>query len=363
MEQDKKSITRRKFLQVGGSLALGAVFMGVMGRSVWKMLTSPADIFYDAKETIRTKDAIERAQFVSPFRRTFGFLAPDEIVALELLGEQIVVATPNNIYVYGLDGSLKENFSVRSDVRDMAVYENRLYLLFPSRIEVYDAQGSPLQQWEACSDDADYCSLTVFAGGVFVTDASAKNICQYHLDGTLARFIKSPNGFVVPSYSFGITNLDNQVFCSNPGRHLVEKYSADGEYMGSFGKSGAGAGEFSGCCNPVQITTTAAGERIRVGGLSPGLLLTSEKGLPRISCYTPDGTFRSILLDDKALGGGHAAYDVRVMGDKLIVTGGRKVSVFQYDDRRSAQGRMGDGTSGMTLCGACTVDCPMKVLS
>lgn len=335
-------MTRRRFLQVGGSLALGAVFMGIMGRSVWKMLTNPADIFYDAKGTKRTKDALERAQFVSPYRRTFGFMTPDEIVALELMNNQIVVATPNYIYIYGIDGNLKENISVRSDVRDMAVYDGRLYLLFPSRIEVYSGFSDIHEETiiEACSDDADYCSITVFEGGIFVTDASAKNICQYHLDGSLARFIKSPNGFVVPSYSFGITNMDGRVFCSNPGRHLVEQYTAEGEYVGSFGKSGAGAGEFSGCCNPVQITTTAAGE-----------LLTSEKGLPRISCYGADGTFRSILLDDKALGGGHAAYDVRVMDDKLIVTGGKKVSVFQYDDRRSAQ----------TLCGACTVDCPIKV--
>lgn len=331
---------RRRFLQVGGSLTLGAVFVGVMGRSLWKMLTNPADIFYDAKDTKRTKDAVTRAQFVSPYRRTFGFVAPDDITSLELMDDQIVVATPNNIYMYGLDGSLSTNFSVRSDLRDLAVYDNRLYLLFPARIEVYDRQGNMVKQWEACSDDADYCQLTVFKGGVFVTDASAKNICQYHLDGTLARYIKSPNGFVVPSYSFGITNMDGRVFCSNPGRHLVEQYTADGEYIGSFGKSGAGAGEFSGCCNPVQITTTAAGE-----------LLTSEKGLPRISCYGADGTFRSILLDDKALGGGHAAYDMRVLGDKLIVTGGNKISVFQYDDRRSAQ----------TLCGSCTIDCPMKV--
>ena len=333
---------RRNFLKVGGSLALGAAFVGVMGRSAWKMLTNPADIFYDVKDTKRTKDALEQAQFVSPYRRTFGFTAPDEIVALELMDEQVVVAVPNNIYMYGLDGSLKGNFSVRSDVRDVAVYDGRLYLLFPSRIEVYDSKGEPVQEWEACSDDADYCSMTVFKGGVFVTDASAKNICQYHIDGTLARFIKSPNGFIVPSYSFGITNMDGNVFCSNPGRHLVEQYTADGEYVGSFGKSGAGVGEFSGCCNPVQITTTTGGE-----------LLTSEKGVPRISCYSSDGTFRSVLLDEKALGGGHAAYDVRVLGDKLIVTGGNKVSVFQYDDHRSAQ----------TLCGTCTVDCPMKVMS
>lgn len=338
-------MNRRKFLQVSGSLALGAVFAGVMGRSLWKMLTNPGDLFYDARETKRTKDALARAQFVSPYRRTFGFVAPDEILALELIGNQIVVATKNNIYLYAPDGTLTENFSVRSDVRDLAVYKSQLYLLFPDRIEVYgeDAINGNFEcekVVEACSDNADYCSLTVFAGGIFVTDASAKNICQYHLDGTLARFISSPDGFVVPSYSFGITNLNDYVFCSNPGRHRVEQYTADGEYVGAFGKSGAGAGEFSGCCNPVQITTTSAGE-----------LLTSEKGLPRISCYGSDGTFRSILLDDKALGGGHAAYDVRVMGEKIIVTGGNKVSVFQYDDRQSAQ----------TLCGSCTVDCPMKV--
>lgn len=333
-------MNRRKFLQVGGSLALGAAFVEVMGRGLWKMLTNPADLFYDAKQTKRNNDAVERARYVSPFRRTFGFVSPDDILALELMGDNIVVATPNNINMYALDGTLSENFSVRSDVRDMAVYDGQLYLLFPTRIEVYDRQGNGIREWEACSDDADYCQLTVFEGGIFVTDASAKNICQYNLDGTLARFIKSPNGFVVPSYSFGITNMDGAVYCSNPGRHLVEKYTADGEYAGSFGKSGSGAGEFSGCCNPVQITSTRNGE-----------IITSEKGLPRVSCYAADGTFRSILLDDKALGGGHAAYDVRILDDKLIVTGGRKVSVFQYDSHSKAT----------TLCGSCTADCPMKV--
>ena len=320
----------------------GAAFVGVMGRSLWKMLTNPGDLFYDAKEVKRAKDALERAQFVSPYRRTFGFMAPDEISAFELMDSQIVVATPNNIYKYDLAGNLVANFSVRSDVRDIAVYDNKLYLLFPSRIEVYDKDDVMSQEWEACNDDADYCSMTVCKGGVFVTDANAKNICQYYLDGTLARFIKSPNGFIVPSYSFGITNMSDYVYCSNPGRHLVEQYTTDGEYVASFGKAGVGAGEFSGCCNPVQITTTEAGE-----------LLTSEKGIPRISCYGSDGTFRSVLLDDKALGGGHVAYDIRVLGDKLIVTGGKKVSVFQYDERRSAQ----------TLCGSCEVDCPMKVIS
>ena len=342
MEKEQNNMSRRRFLQVGGSIMLGAAFVGVMGRSLWKMLTNPADIFYDGKEAKRMKDELERVQFVSPYRRTFGFVVPDEITALELIGDQIVVGTANNIYRYGIDGELQGNFSVRSGLRDVAVYNDKFYLLFPSRIEVYDKQGEAIQEWEACSDDADYCQLTVLKEGIFVTDAAAKNICQYKLDGTLARFIKSPNGFVVPSYSFGITNINGHVFCSNPGRHIVEQYTVNGEYVASFGKSGMGAGEFSGCCNPVQIIATEKGE-----------LLTSEKGLPRISCYGSDGTFHSILLDDKALGGGHSAYDMRILGDKLIVAGGNKISVFQYDVRRSAQ----------TLCGSCTIECPMKVVS
>lgn len=342
MEKEQNNMSRRRFLQVGGSIMLGAAFAGVMGRSLWKMLTNPADIFYDGKEAKRMKDELERVQFVSPYRRTFGFVVPDEITALELIGDQIVVGTSNNIYRYGINGELQGNFSVRSGLRDVAVYNDKLYLLFPSRIEVYDRQGEAIQEWEACSDDADYCQLTVLKEGVFVTDAAAKNICQYKLDGTLARFIKSPNGFVVPSYSFGITNINGHVFCSNPGRHIVEQYTTNGEYVASFGKSGIGAGEFSGCCNPVQIIATEKGE-----------LLTSEKGLPRISCYGNDGTFHSILLDDKALGGGHSAYDMRMLGDKLIVSGGNKISVFQYDARRSAQ----------TLCGTCTIECPLKVVS
>lgn len=343
MEDNSNKMTRRRFLQVGGSLALGTAFVAVVGRSLWKMLTNPADLFHEAAPMVGGKSAAGGSpSFVSPYRRTFAFEVPDDIVALEMLDDHIAVATTNNIHLYGLDGTLDNSFPVPSSLRDMAVYDYRLYLLFPARIEVYDAQGERLRQWQACSDDADYCQLTVLEGGVFVTDASAKLICQYHLDGTLARFIKSPNGFVVPSYSFAITHIGSSVYCSNPGRHLVERYTTDGTYVDAFGKAGAGDGAFSGCCNPVQVTPTATGE-----------LLTSEKGVPRISCYTADGQFQATLLDSQALGGGHAAYDVRVAGDRLVVAGGRRIGVYQMDGRRTAQ----------TLCGSCTLDCALKVRS
>lgn len=331
---------RRNFLKISGSLVVGGVILSVVGRGMWNMFKRPDKLFYDSKRAKGTELLKEETDFVSPYRRVYGFLAPDDICAMEVEGGSIYIATPNNIYVYGLSGELQTNFSTPSDVRDIAVYDGHVYALYPTRIEVYDRQGDMTQEWDACSDNSDYCSLAVCEEGVFVTDASNKNICKYHLDGTLARFIESPQGFIVPSYCFGITYMDGTIYCSNPGRHRVESYTTEGEFLAAFGKSGAQAGAFSGCCNPAILTPSINGE-----------LLTSEKGIPRISCYRTDGKFRSVLLDSKALGRGHTAYDVRVMKDKLIVTGGDKVSVYQYDKRLSQQ----------TECGRCEVDCPLKV--
>lgn len=332
---------KREFLKISGSLAVGGIIISIAGRGMWNILKHPDKIFYDSKRARSYALLKEDENFVSPYRRVYGFMVPDDICGMDVAEGSIYIAMQNNISVYGLSGELQTNFPTPSDLRDIIVYDGLIYALFPTRIEVYDRQGDIKQKWDACSENSDYCSLAVCQDGAFVTDAANKNICQFGLDGTLTRFIQSPNGFIVPSYCFGITYMDGIIYCSNPGRHLVESYTTDGEFVASFGKSGAESGAFSGCCNPAIITPSNSGE-----------LLTSEKGIPRISCYQTDGTFRSVLLDRKALGGGHNAYDFRVMKDKLIVAGGDKVSVFQYDKRLSLQ----------TACGQCDADCPLKLI-
>lgn len=331
---------RRNFVKVGTSLAVGGLFLSVVGDGLWNLFKHPEKMFHDTKVSKGQELIKEDGTFVSPYRRVFGFVTEDEISAFDVENGNIYVATPNFIYIYGLSGELQTSFPIPSDVRDLIVYEGTIYTLFPTRIVAYDRDGDVKKEWEACGDNSDYCSFAVCTEGVFVTDAANKNICKYNLDGSLDKFIVSPDGFVVPSYSFGITYMDGKIFCSNPGRHRVEQYTPEGEYIGSFGKSGAGEGAFSGCCNPVIITPANNGE-----------LLTSEKGIPRVSCYSQDGKFRSVLLDSKALGGGHAAYDVRVLKDKLIVAGGKGISVFQYRKELSQE----------TACGQCDKDCPLKI--
>lgn len=339
--QDKESkISRKSFLRICSSVIAGGSILGVTGNLLWKMFTRPEDVFYGVDKKGGTANRRSKDRFVSPYRKVYAFKTSDPIDAFDLYKDRLIVATSNNIYMYEPSGTLVNNFSVGSSVRDITVDDDRIYLLYPTRVEVYDLDGEWIRDWEACSEESDYCSLTVLSGYVFVTDAANKNICMYTTEGGFVKFIQSPAGFIVPSYSFGITHIDGVVYCSNPGRHLVEGYSSEGEYIASFGKPGGAAGLFSGCCNPVYLCGTSTGE-----------IITSEKGVPRISCYGKDGEFHGVLLDEKALGGGHTAYEVRVWDDKLVVAGKDALSIFQYDKRLAVQ----------TACATCGIDCPLRV--
>lgn len=345
-QEEKKKLSRKGFLQLCGSVAAGAVIAGGTGSLLWKMFAKPDDVFYNTN--VQNASQNIRNDFKSPYRKVSSFKTDDEIEAFELMNDKLLVATPNSLSIFESDGNLLNNFAVASDVRDMAVCQGEIFVLFPTRIEVYDISGGLIRDWEACSDNSDYCSLTVFGDYVFVTDASNKNICQYRTDGALSRFINSPNGFVVPSYSFSITHIGETIYCSNPGRHLVESYSSDGEFLASFGEAGLAAGRFSGCCNPVHVTTSPTGE-----------ILTSEKGVPRISCYSPNGEFRSILLDEKSLGGGHDAYEMRILdNDKIVVAGKNSISTYQYDEQLAKASVQAPSSSACALCG---IDCPLRV--
>ena len=344
MGKDNK-ISRKEFLRLGGSVIAGGVIAGTAGSLRWKMARKPDELFVDSDaEGYAISDGDSS---VSPYRRISALSTPGDIEAFEMSGERMIVAVGGKLLLFGPDGASAGSFPVGEDVRDLAVDGERIYVLFPTRIAVYDLDGTPAGGWNACSDDADYCSLTVTPDGVFVTDAGSKLICKYRKDGSLDRFIRSPHGFVVPSYTFGITHHDGIVYCSNPGRHLVESYTGDGAFISAFGTAGTAPGHFSGCCNPVFLTVSPNGE-----------ILASEKGIPRVSCYGTDGSFRSILLNKKALGGGSAAYEVRISRDGRIFAAGRNsLSVYLYDERLA---RAAAGESVSYACSLCERNCPLR---
>jgi len=193
-----------------------------------------------------------------------------------------------------------------------------IYILYPISIEVYSMDGQKIRYWEARSNQSDYCSFTVFGDYIFVTDAANKEICQYTTDGFFVRFIRSPRGFIIPSYSFGIDVWNDTVYVSNSGRHMIETYTLDGDFISSWGSPGAEPGLFAGCCNPVFISFAP-----------DGTLITSEKGIPRISNYDRNGNLIAVWLNRSMLGGATTAREVRKIDDKLFVAINNRITVFQ----------------------------------
>ena len=338
MRDNDRKISRKKFLQICRTVVAGGSILGVSGFILRKNHILKQDRLARINPTLENTAGSRNNPVVSPYRSVSSFSVPGHIESFDIAGENLIAATSNHIYIYDQTGGLLNTFAIRSNLRDIATDHEHIYLLFPSRIEVYNHDGDWLRKWDAISETSGFCSITVAHNALFVTDAADKNICKFTTGGDFVKFIKSPDGFVIPSYTFGITCSDGFIYCSNSGRHRIEKYSLDGDYLGSFGKAGETEGRFCGCCNPVHLAHTASGE-----------IITSEKGIPRISCYGKNGEFRSMLIDSKTLGGGNTAYDVKVHNDRLYVAGKNVIATFQYDRTLAAN----------PVCSGCSANCPL----
>ena len=292
-------------------------------------------------KTIQSGEENEEKTFVSPYKKTNSFDVDSEIQCFDIYKDTVYVVLSDKISIFDLSGTYHRYFSIKAGVRDIVVEDAAIYLLYPTQIHLYSFEGQKNDEWEACSDNSDYCSFTTTQDCIFVTDAENKNIVQYDKQGGLVRFIKSPKGFIIPSYAFDIININDTVYCANSGRHQIESYTIDGEFIASFGTAGTEAGAFAGCCNPVYLEKT-----------SNGHILTSEKGNPRISCYGKDGKFRTILFDGNTLGGGTAAYEMHVWEEMIYIANGKTILVYSKDVLCSVS--MGKS------CAGCKAECPLR---
>ena len=315
----------------------------------------------------------------TPYKKINSIKVKSEILSFDLSDNNIYMAVSHAVMVYNKTGKLLKEIPAGKEIRDIKVEGDRIYLLYPAGIEVFTLDGVRITGWEARRPNSDYCAMTPADEYIFVTDAGNKNICKYTKEGDFISIILSPNGFIIPSYAFDIVNIGDTIYCSNSGRHQIESYTINGEYIASFGKSGSEAGSFAGCCNPVYLecnngipavansnngipavansnngipavansnngtvsersrTIPAVANSCNPASPQHGDILTSEKGNPRISCYSRDGKFKAILLGSKMLGGGTKAYRMKVQGDKIFVIGKNVLSEFIFDPQLASQ--------------------------
>ena len=276
---------------------------------------------------------------VSPYKKINSIKTKSPIVNFDLLGDNIYIAANKAVMIYDQTGTLLWQFPVEKEIRDIKVENDRIFLLYPAEIEIFTFSGERVNGWEARRDNSDYCAMALSDEYVFVTDVANKNICKYRKEGDFMAVIFSPMGFIIPSYTFDIIHYHDTLYCTNSGRQRIESYTLQGEYIASFGTAGSEAGSFAGCCNPTFIAATQRGD-----------IVTSEKGNPRISCFSRDGQFRAILLNSKALGGGTKAYSLKVQENRIYVAGKNTLSIYAYDPQLATQ----------STCAGCPADCPLR---
>lgn len=136
-------------------------------------------------------------------------------------------------------------------------------------------------------------------GEVLAADATAKKIRRFDPSGKLVGDIPSSSdtGDGRPVREFTLPNgwldiaLDaaGRVVAPNPGRHLVEAWTAAGKLVSTWGKfSETDIAGFSGCCNPINVATFA----LPGGGQG---VVTAEKAIARVKVYDAAGGLKAVI--------------------------------------------------------------------
>ncbi len=206
--------------------------------------------------------------------------------------DRVHVAGDRAVRIFEPDGTPRSTIETADEPRCLAVAaDGTLYVASANRIAVYGADGAERARWPAAAEDAIFTSVAVTPDAVFVADAQAKVVHRYDLAGKPLGEVgrKDPDrnidGFVLPSAYLDVAvGADGMLRVGNPGRLRVERYTLDGEPLGHWGAAGGDVGRFQGCCNPVHLAV-----------LPDGGVVTTEKGVPRVTVFAKDGTLRSVV--------------------------------------------------------------------
>ena len=198
--------------------------------------------------------------------------------------------------------------------------EGLLYVGLTDHLEVLDPGDGSRRLWPGLGDQAIVTSVAEHAGTVYAADAGNRMVLRFDSRGMLAGQLT--DDFLVPSPYFDVaTAPDGSPWVVNPGHHRLQHYTADGKPLSSWGRASLDIDGFGGCCNPTHIAL-----------LPDGSFVTSEKGIPRVKLYGPDGALRALVAAPRDFGEYEAGLDLAVSADGLIlllVPGERAIRMYR----------------------------------
>jgi hypothetical protein len=234
----------------------------------------------------------------------------------------VVACGDKAVVVLGRTGAQKARFDLGEEPTCIALGgEKTIYVGLRDHVAALDASTGAVTDWPDLGSQAIVTSITAAGSSVFVTDAGNHMLLRFDTRGKLRGIVDS--SFVVPSPYFDASaSADGSVWVANPGAQQVRHYSVDGRLMGSWGRASAQVDGFLGCCNPAHIAV-----------LPCGAVVTSEKGVPRVKVYEPDGRLNSVVALPSDFPAGTVSLPVATRkangGEVLVlVPGERAVRVY-----------------------------------
>jgi len=207
--------------------------------------------------------------------------------------DRIYAVGDSSVKIFNIEGKLLRQWKTALPGFCVAVGgDGNVWVGEYRQVEIFDPQGALLDTW---SDPDRLGLLTAIAlrdDDVFVADASARWIRRFDRQGRFLNNIGDKHrkgGFHIPNgvVDFAIDN-EGILHVANPGMHRVERYTADGELLGHFGRfDGRDPAGFPGCCNPTNLALDHNGR-----------VIVSEKAGPRAKIYSPEGQLLTVVSDD-----------------------------------------------------------------
>jgi hypothetical protein len=179
---------------------------------------------------------------------------------------RIHVAGDQAIRVFDDAGKLLREIGLSGRPRCLAVdADGSIYVGLGNRVEVLNADGTRRAAWEVPGEKAAITSIALGREDLFVADYGGRQVLRYSKTGTLLNRI-------VPEGKDGAFNI--------PSPYFDVALTAEGLKVSGF----------IGCCNPAHIAT-----------FPDGRVLTSEKHLPTVKIYSPDGQLESVVASPQML--------------------------------------------------------------
>ncbi len=191
-----------------------------------------------------------------------------------------------------------------------AAPDGTLYVGLRDHVERYSAAGKLTACWTSPGKRAYLTALAPAGTNLWAADAGDRVVVRYNSAGKITARVGAlrgeddATGLVVPSPHLDMAMAhDGRLWVANPGRHLLQAYTADGKVTASWGKYGYDAASFTGCCNPTDFAL-----------LPDGRFVTAEKGAVCVKVFSASGKYQGLVAAPESFAPGDTGLDLAVDG-------------------------------------------------